>query len=135
MTSKFSTWCWLRPEVRKIRWRHIAIAVYILIFVTSLTVAIFGQVDAAHHTDDIAWTISTWMFVGGSVAAVYSIFSRGNYYLRVGLMAAPFFMRGTLYVTTPESLPKQNEWAASSINMLCGVLIVLLEAFDTDDIH
>lgn len=95
----------------------------------------FGQVPAAHHNDDIAWTVSTWLFVTGAFAALYSIFRRDKYYLRVGLMAAPFFMRGTLYITTPESLAHHNEWAASAINILCGVLIIILEMFDTDAVR
>jgi peptidoglycan/LPS O-acetylase OafA/YrhL len=121
--------------VIKIRWKYVASAVYVLIFVTSLTVAFFGQVDAIHDHDDVLWGVSTGLFITGACAAIYSIFSRGHFYLRVGLMAGPFFLRGALYATIPESLPDHNEWAASSINVLCGVLIILMEAFDTDDVR
>jgi peptidoglycan/LPS O-acetylase OafA/YrhL len=95
--------------VIKIRWKYVASAVYVLIFVTSLTVAFFGQVDAIHDHDDVLWGVSTGLFITGACAAIYA--------------------------TIPESLPDHNEWAASSINVLCGVLIILMEAFDTDDVR
>jgi peptidoglycan/LPS O-acetylase OafA/YrhL len=111
------------------------VAVYALIFVTSLTVAFFGQVDAEHHHDDVLWGISTGLFVAGACAAIYSMFRRDKFYGRVGLMAAPFLMRGVLYAASSEALPDHNEWAASSINVLCGVMIIILEAFDTDAVR
>lgn len=118
-------------EGMKIRWRHLSTAVYVLIFVTSLTVAFFGRVDVEHTHDDVLWWISTGLFCAGALAALYSIFNRDHFYLRVGLMASGFFMRGVLYPAS-NSLPDHNEWAASAINVLCGVLIVISEAFDTD---
>jgi len=122
-------------QVMKIRWRHVATVIYLLIFVVSLTVAFFGRIDGEHAHDDVLWGISTGLFVAGACAAIYSIFSRSHFYLRVGLMSAPFIMRGVLYAWAPDALPDHNEWAASSINVLCGVLIVLMEAFDTDDVR
>lgn len=123
-----------RPVV-KIRWRHIAIAVYALIACTALTVAFYGRIDGVEYHDDVLWGISTGLFVVCAMSALYSMFRQDRFYVRVGLMSAPFLMRGVLYASSPESLPNHNEWAASSINVLVGVLIILLETFDTDAVR
>jgi len=118
------------PKV-KVRWRQLSALIYSMICAVSITVAFTGRVDSRHTHDDVLWWISTVLFCFGALAALYSIFRRDRFYARVGAMAIGFFMRGVLYPST-NSLPDYNEWAASSINMLCGVLIVLVGAFDTD---
>ena len=95
----------------------------------SLSVGLFGAVPT--RFGDL-WVSNAIGAMVGCVAAVVSLFSMGWSYPRVAAMAAPFFARGALYLATPNALPKHNEWAASTSNLLIGVGIILLEAIWTD---
>lgn len=105
---------------------------YLLLAFAMLTVALFGKVNATRY--GYLWDFTTVGFYVGTLASLWSLFRRHLFYLQAALMAFPFFARGSLYLSTPESLPGHNEWAAGVLNLLIGIsTVVILSATWVDD--